>query len=429
MNTFEQHESEVRSYCRSFPVIFDKAQGVYLYSADGKAYLDFLAGAGTLNYGHNNPIIKQALLDYISNDGITHGLDMYTKAKEQFLKALNKYILEPRGLDYVCMFTGPTGTNAVEAALKLARKIKGRTDILSFTNGFHGCSLGSLAVTGNSSKRLAAGLPSQGVQRLPYSGYFGRDADTLAMMDKLLSDPSSGFDLPAAVIFEPIQGEGGLNAASTEWMQGLAALCKKHDILLIADNIQCGNGRSGQFFSFEEAGIVPDIVTCSKSLSGYGLPFAITLIKPELDEWTPGEHNGTFRGNNHAFITAAKTLETYWADDSFAKEVQHKSEILKQRLEAIAAKFDDPSLIFAKGRGFMRGLQIKNGELAAEITQACFEQQLIIETSGSEDQVVKCLIPLTISEQDLHKGLDILEKCTLEVLAKYLPQQKSGAAA
>lgn len=428
MNVFEQHESEVRSYCRAFPVIFDRAQGVYLYDTDGKAYLDFLAGAGTLNYGHNNPIIKQALLDYIAADGITHGLDMYTKAKERFLTALNRYILKPRGMDYVCMFTGPTGTNAVEAALKLARKIKGRTDILSFTNGFHGCTLGALAVTGNSRKRLAAGLPSQGVQRLPYSGYFGKDADTLAMMDKLLSDPSSGFDLPAAVIFEPIQGEGGLNAASSEWMQGLAALCKKHEILLIADNIQCGNGRSGQFFSFEEAGIEPDIITCSKSLSGYGLPFAITLIKPDLDEWTPGEHNGTFRGNNHAFVTAAKTFETYWADDHFALDVQRKSELLRLRLEAIAAHFNDPELIFAKGRGFMRGLQIKNGALAAQITERCFERQLIIETSGSEDQVVKCLIPLIISDEDLHKGLDILEQATREILTAHLQPSLGGAA-
>lgn len=414
MEIFQQIESSVRSYCRSFPVVFSQAREASLFTTDGTRYIDFLAGAGTLNYGHNNPVLKAALLEYIQQDGITHGLDMYTEAKEAFLNALQSHILEPRDMDYKVMFTGPTGTNAVEAALKIARKKTGRTDILSFTNGFHGCTLGALAITGNASKRSGAGIPAVGVQRVPFEGYYGKDVDTLAMIDKLLTDPSSGYDKPAAVIFEPIQGEGGLNAASIEWMQGLEKLCRKHDILLIADDIQSGNGRSGDFFAFEAAGISPDMITCSKSLSGYGLPFAIMLLKPELDIFSPGEHNGTFRGNNLAFVTATKTIEHYWADDRFINAVRAKCDILENRLQAIIDT--DTDKMHMKGRGFMRGIEMPNGEIAAEICAECFENNLVIETSGSDDQVVKCLIPLVIGEDDLNEGLDVLEAAVKKVL-------------
>ena len=264
MKTFELNESRVRSYCRSFPVVFKQAQGAELVTQDGKRYIDFLAGAGTLNYGHNHPVLKQALLEYIESDGITHGLDMYTEAKERFLETFNRLILEPRGMgDYRMQFTGPTGTNAVEAAMKLARKVTGRNNIISFTNGFHGCSIGALAATGNQHHRGGSGIGLSDVSRMPYANYFGDKTNTIGMMDKLLSDPSSGIDKPAAVIVEVVQGEGGLNTASAEWMRKLEKLCRKHEMLLIVDDIQAGCGRTGTFFSFEEMGIQPDIVTLS----------------------------------------------------------------------------------------------------------------------------------------------------------------------
>jgi diaminobutyrate-2-oxoglutarate transaminase len=275
MKIFEEIESEVRSYARSFPRVFNRAQGEYLYDEDGKQYLDFLAGAGTLNYGHNNPAFKKALLDYIEADGISHGLDLHTKAKAEFLETFNEKILKPRELEFVVQFTGPTGTNAVEAALKLARNIAGRENVISFTNGFHGVSLGSLAATGNSHHRGASGVSLSGSSRMPFDGYLGDGIDTTAYLDKVLSDSSSGIDAPAAVLVETVQGEGGINAASFEWLRNLEAVCRKHDMLLIVDDIQAGCGRTGTFFSFEEAGIKPDIVTLSKSLSGYGLPFAV----------------------------------------------------------------------------------------------------------------------------------------------------------
>ena len=405
---FSSIESSVQSYARAFPVIFTRAKGSYLYDENNNAYLDFLAGAGTLNYGHNNPVLKKALLEYIEQDGITHGLDMHTTAKKQFLENLDQYIFKPRGLDYVVQFTGPTGTNAVEAAMKIARNVTGRHNIVAFTNGFHGVSLGSMAATGNSHHRDAAGIPLTGVTHLPYAGYLGQELDTAKLLQQMIEDSSSGIDTPAAVILETIQGEGGLNTASNQWLQRIEALCRKHDILLIVDDIQAGCGRSGSFFSFEESGIKPDLVTLSKSLSGYGLPFAVTLIKPEYDQWKPGEHNGTFRGNNHAFVTAAKALEEYWADDSFQKQVQEKSAHLSQRLQEISQGFDRRQ-IHRKGRGLMQGLSLYDGKTAAAICREAFDKGLIIETSGAENQVVKCLCPLTISKEELDKGLDILQ--------------------
>lgn len=417
MKVFEDFESEVQSYARSFPVVFNKAQGEYLYGEDGKEYLDFLAGAGTLNYGHNNAHIKGALVDYIAEDGVTHGLDMHTKAKGEFLQAFNDIILKPRDMNYVMQFTGPTGTNAVEAALKLARNITGRENVISFTNGFHGVSMGALAATGNSHHRGAAGVSLSGVSRMPFDGYLGDDVDTNAYLDKVLSDSSSGIDKPAAVIVETVQGEGGVNAASVEWLQGLQAVCNKHDVLFIVDDIQAGCGRTGTFFSFEESGISPDIVTLSKSLSGYGLPFAVVLMKPELDQWKPGEHNGTFRGNNLAFVTATATLEHYWRTDEFSKDIMQKGKYINKRLSAMVEKYSEGKFD-ARGRGMFQGINCIDGEIASKITKEAFRNGMIIETSGADDQVVKVFCPLTISEGNLKRGMDILEKAVERVCSQ-----------
>ena len=417
MSIFDEMESTVQTYARSFPVTFNKAQGVWLYDESGKRYLDFLAGAGTLNYGHNHPELKKALLEYIQEDGIAHGLDMHTSAKAGFLTALQDIILNPRDMDYVAQFTGPTGTNAVEAAMKLARKVTGRSNIVTFTNGFHGVTLGALAATGNQHHRGGAGTSMADISRLPYDGYPGVGEDSLVLFEAMLNDNSSGLDKPAAVLFEIVQGEGGLNAATMKWLQRLEKICREHDILMIADDIQAGCGRTGTFFSFEPAGIKPDFITLSKSLSGMGLPFALVLLRPELDQWSPGEHNGTFRGNNHAFTTARKALELFWQDDKLGAEVRKKGEILTQRFEALLKRF--PSLFTkVKGRGLMQGIACHTGELADVITGKCFERGLVIETAGPDGEVVKCLCPLIITEAELNQGLDWLEEAAAEADAE-----------
>lgn len=407
LSIYDRMESQVRSYSRAIPRQFTRAQGVWMHDDQGGKYLDFLAGCSSLNYGHNPPAIKQALVDYIAQDGLTHGLDLHTEAKATFLEALETLILKPRKLDYRAMFTGPTGTNAVEAALKLARKVTGRQTVIAFTNGFHGMTLGALSCTGNATKRAGAGVPLNHVSHEPYDGYFGPDVDTAALLDQRLSDPSSGLDAPAAILVETVQGEGGLNAASPEWLRSVAAIAKRHGALLIVDDIQAGCGRTGGFFSFEDIGITPDIVTLAKSLSGMGLPFALTLIRPELDQWTPGEHNGTFRGNNHAFVTATAALREFWSDDRFQADVRRRGDYLAKRLEAMAAKFG----LSTRGRGMMRGINVGSGDVAEQITSAAFARGLIIETSGPHDEIVKVLAPLVIEDAVLGLGLDILEDC------------------
>ena len=417
MKLFKQNESSVRSYCRSFPVMFKQARGAELITREGKHYIDFLAGAGSLNYGHNHPVLKQALLDYINDDGITHSLDMYSEAKESFLETFSRLILKPRDMDnYLMQFTGPTGANAVEAALKLARKVTGRQNIISFTNGFHGCTIGALAATGNQHHRGGAGVPLNDVSRMPYANYFGDKANTIAMMDKLLSDPSSGVDKPAAAIVEIVQGEGGLNVASAEWVRKLEKLCRKHEMLLIVDDIQAGCGRTGSFFSFEEMGIKPDMITLSKSLSGYGLPFAVLLLRQELDQWKPGEHNGTFRGNNHAFVTATAALEHFWRDDVFAKSVRAKGQLIAERMQKIVRRHG-PDSLHVKGRGMMIGISCTDGDIASAICRQAFERGLVIETSGPHGEVVKCLCPLIISEEQINQAMDILDSAFTAALS------------
>ncbi len=409
---YERRESVVRSYARAMPRQFARAQGVWMHDNQGGRYLDFLSGCSTLNYGHNHPVLKSALMDYVAADGIAHGLDLHTDAKAGFLETLEALILKPRGLDYRAMFTGPTGTNAVEAAIKLARKVTGRELVIAFTNGFHGMTLGALACTGNASKRAGAGVPLSHVAHEPYDGYHGAEVDTADLLERRLSDPSSGLDAPAAILVETVQGEGGLNTASPEWLRRIARIARDHGALLIVDDIQAGCGRTGNFFSFEGMGFTPDIVTLAKSLSGMGLPFALALFRPELDQWSPGEHNGTFRGNNHAFVTATAALRHFWSDERFQQDVRRRGALLKRRLDAIAAEHG----LSTCGRGMMRGLNVGAGDIAAAITTACFVQGLIIETSGAHDEIVKVLAPLVIDDAVLSTGLDILEESVRAVL-------------
>lgn len=415
LQVFEALESEVRSYCRSFPTKFQKASGYQLWDTKGSVYIDFFAGAGALNYGHNEPRMKQALIQYLSGNGVAHSLDMATEAKERFLTDFNEIILKPRNMNYKVMFPGPTGTNSVESALKLARKVTGRQTIMSFTNAFHGMTLGALAVTGNKFKRAGAGVPLNHAISMPFDGYMGKDINTLEFIENYVKDSGSGVSLPAAVIVETVQGEGGINVASTAWLQGLEQLCRRYGMLLIVDDVQMGCGRTGSFFSFERSGIQPDIVCMSKSIGGYGLPMAITLMKPELDQWSPGEHNGTFRGNNLAFVTATEALR-YWESSQFMEEIAAKADKVKTALDHIIQAY--PELDGEhRGIGLMQGIALEQGK-AERISQLAFEKGLIMETSGTNSEVIKVMPPLTIDNEGLEAGFQRFEECVNEVMSE-----------
>ncbi|MCF3942880.1 diaminobutyrate--2-oxoglutarate transaminase [Oceanobacillus alkalisoli] len=414
MKTFEELESAVRSYSRGWPTVFEKAKGYRLWDTDGKEYIDFFAGAGALNYGHNNDVMQDKLIEYIQDDGILHSLDMGTTPRKKFLEKFQETILKPRNLDYKIMFPGPTGTNTVESALKIARKVTGRETVISFTNAFHGMTIGSLSVTGNATKRKGAGIPLNHSVSMPFD-QFVDDQDTIIYLESYLEGSSTGVDLPAAIILETVQGEGGINAARMEWLKRIEEICNRFDILLIIDDVQAGCGRTGTFFSFEPAGINPDIVCLSKSIGGIGLPMAITLIKPEHDQWTPGEHNGTFRGNNLAFLAATEAL-TYWDTDDFSEDIKERADFLKETAESIVEKYPELNGE-ARGRGLMQGIAVHVDGLAEEICSEAFKRGLIIETAGPKDEVVKFLPPLIIDEEGLSKGLEILEASIKHVLA------------
>jgi diaminobutyrate-2-oxoglutarate transaminase len=414
---FDEHESNVRSYSRSFPAIFSRAKGAFLYDTVGRRYIDFLAGAGAMNFGHNHDAIKAALIEYVSDDGLPHGLDLYTSAKGEFLSAFVSQVLVPRGLDYKVQFTGPTGTNAVEAALKIARNATGRSGIFAFMGGYHGDSLGSLAATANRDHRRAAGVDLTNVTFMPFPAGSMADMDTLSYLRSVLMDTHSGVDLPAGIIVETLQAEGGVNVASKAWLQELRRICDDYSIVLIVDEVQTGVGRTGPYFSFERAGIVPDVVAVSKSISGSGQPMALTLLRPELDVWEPGEHTGTFRGNQLAFVTArvaidlfsSERLEARTTDNARTIEAFLRSEVLPldRRLQI-------------RGLGMLWGLDTAavdpTGGIAKSIGRSAFDNGLVIERVGRNDTVMKILPPLTIEPEVLREGMTILATSTKAAL-------------
>lgn len=397
-------ESEVCVYSRMWPDVFTKAKGAKVWSGS-REYTDFFAAAGSLNYGHNDPDAQLALIDYIRADGILQSLDIQTSARRQFLTSLSEVILEPRGLEsYRVMFTGPTGTNAVEAALKCARLKTGRTDVIAFANGFHGVSLGSLAATSNASKRNAAGVPLLHVSRFPFDNPDADPSESLKWFEQLYFTTRSRPEHPAAVLMEFVQGEGGVNVASKVWARGIASLCHKYEIPLIADEIQTGCGRTGPFFAFEAYEVRPDIITVSKSLSGLGLPLSVVLLREDLDLTSPGQHNGTFRGNNASFITAAVCLEKFWRHGGFEEKTARKAKISHQILR-------NSGVIDAfrvRGSGLMIGIDLIDGDRASHVVRTCFDEGLLVETAGASDEVVKILPPLTIADSDLAAGVELI---------------------
>ncbi|TGS61875.1 diaminobutyrate--2-oxoglutarate transaminase [Mesorhizobium sp. M3A.F.Ca.ET.201.01.1.1] len=414
MNTdpFTAHESNVRRYGRSFPAVFARALGATIWDESGNAYIDFLVGSGALNYGHNNPDIMAPAIEYLVGENILLSLDMHTAAKRDFIEGFVDWILKPRGLSYKIQFPGPTGTNANEAALALARKYTGRSSVMAFTNAFHGMSLGSLAVSGSASTRELGGVARHDVIRVPYDGYPSQAFDSASYIDHVLSDPGSGIEKPAAIILETIQAEGGMNAASAAWLTEIHRICRTQGIVFIVDDIQAGAGRTGDFFSFESAKIEPDIVCLSKSLSGSGSPLSIVLIRPDLDIWKPGEHSGTFRGNNFAFVTAGAMCKM-WSDRKFTAGVERTAVRLQTHLDRLVAKF--PRYIEQKrGRGLMAGLKCRSPAVVGRVHDVAFENGLLIESSGPNRDVIKVLPPITITDAELDRGITILEHALQE---------------
>ncbi|MCU4676424.1 diaminobutyrate--2-oxoglutarate transaminase [Catenovulum sp. 2E275] len=413
MSIFEQRESDIRAYCRVYPVVFKTADNARQTDEDGKEYIDFFAGAGVLNFGHNNPYMKKAVINYIEQNGVTHSLDMHTTAKRDFINKFVKTILEPRNMPHKLQFMGPTGTNAVEAALKIARRATGRQEIVAFSHGFHGMTLGALACTANQYFRGAAGVPLNHVSHHVFDTNDQTSLAHLEELEALYADSSSGISPPAAFMVEAIQAEGGVNVASKNWLQALAKLAKKTGALLIIDDIQVGCGRTGSFFSFDEMELDPDIICLAKGIGGMGTPMALNLVKPEVDQhWSPGEHTGTFRGQNLSFVAGTEALK-YFDNDNLMQAVKAKAELIQQKMQQLAQTYQQ---VDVRGKGMIVGLDVGDGTTARAIVDHCFEQGLLIASCGTGGRVVKLIPPLTIPEKDLLAGLDILTQATKAAL-------------
>ena len=413
---YEKNESNVSSYWRKWPVEFTEAKGSILKDSDGKEYIDFFNGAGALNYGHNNPYIKEKVMEYFATDGIIHSLDMHSAKKTEFLDFLEEKVLEPRlgknGDHFKVMFTGPTGTNAIESVLKLARKVKGRNNIWAFTGAFHGMTLGALALTTEEGARKGAGVALNDVTHIPTPNYIP-GFDSIAYMEKILNDDHSGIEKPAAIILETVQAEGGIEVFDEKFLKDLRDFCDRNDILMIVDEIQVGNCRTGNFFSFERAGIVPDMITLSKSIGGLGFPLALAVFKDEYDKFNPGEHNGTFRGFVPSFVTAKAGLE-FMLDNNVEAEVKRKEKIVKEYLEKDIRPLLDENMDI-RGIGLIWGIDFKDGKLSRAVLDECFRQGLIIELAGRNDSVLKLMPSLVIPDETLYDGLEIIKNSTKHV--------------
>lgn len=419
MNIYEERESEVRSYCRHFPIVFKQAKNAYMYDIDGNEYIDFFAGAGAINFGHNNPYIKSKLLDYLSENNIIHALDMYTEAKGEFLESFQNLILEPRNLDYKIMCCGSTGTNAIEAALKLARKNTKRTNVIAFSGAFHGMTLGSLAVSSDRNSRKGAGVSLDNVSFAPYATEFDDYRLSLKYLNWMIADDHSGIDKPACIILETIQAEGGVNVANHEWLKGVRKICDENDILMVIDDIQVGIGRNATFFSWEKSGVVPDMVILSKSISGFGLPMSLLLIKPQYDIFRPSEHNGTFRGLQLSFVCSKAAME-YFTINNMQKLVEEKEIMIREFLLKDIMSLDYHLII--RGSGMIWGIDFRDFslEICNKVMKECVKRGLIIEKAGRNDRVLKILPPLTIEKSVLLQGLNIIYESIQAVIANDL---------
>jgi diaminobutyrate-2-oxoglutarate transaminase len=362
---FEDLESDVRLYCRKFPVVFTRARGAELCTEDGRRFVDLFAGGGALNYGHNNAFIKRRLLDYLAADGIAYGLDMYTVAKREFLKTFNDTVLRPLDLDFKVQFCGLTGADAVEAALTLARKVTGRCGVIAFTGARHA-------------------VP--GAVVVPY-------AEGLAMIERAV-------EAPAAIIVEPVQLEGGVFSAPAEWLRKLRALADRRAIQLIFDETQTGCGRTGTFFGFEESGVQPDLITVSESVGGYGVPLSMVLLRRDLDIWQPGEHAGAFRGSQLAFVAATAACEL-WSDTQFRTNMA----VASRRLGRFRGELRD---FVARGRGMVLGIDLGSQERAERLQRYAFGREVLVDLCARRDGVVKVMPPLSIDIARLDRGLGVL---------------------
>jgi len=403
MNPFDALESNVRYYCRRWPAVFSSASGSVITDEDGVEYLDFFAGAGALSYGHNNPLFVDVAIEHLRSGRLLHSLDTFTPEKRTFLETIERTILQPRQLDMVVQTVGPTGATAVEAALQLAQRLTGHRGVVGFAGGYHGMSYRAASISDSMAGRETSAHLKDFVA-LPYVQHVTEQ--DIELLESTLRSTVNGQPI-GVVIIEPTQGEGGARAFDPAYLAAIRRVTRDLGILVIADEIQAGVGRTGPFFSFEGSQLDPDIICVSKSISGLGLPMAINLVRRSLDTWNPGEFSGTFRGNNLAFATSAVMMSHYWSDSTLEKNTELFATTVRTALEAMSDSFG-AGRFSVRGNGLLCGLAVGDTDVAAAISRHAFERGLIVETCGPGDTIVKLLTPLVIEPAQLDTGLERL---------------------
>ncbi|GAB2198758.1 diaminobutyrate--2-oxoglutarate transaminase family protein [Sessilibacter sp. MAH4] len=427
-----QTESNARSYPRNIPIAIKKAQGIFVEDTQGQLFIDCLAGAGTFALGHNHPEVVRAVNDYLVSGGPWQTLDLTSPAKREFVKEVFSILPKEFARCAKLQFCGPAGTDAVEAAIKLAKTATKRSGIWSFSGAYHGMTNGTLSLMGNRGTKSPVPDLMANVQFMPYPYEyrcpFGLTGEAsiyanLNLLEHQLLDSHSGTPLPAAIVVEAIQGEGGVIPAPLKWLQGLRDLCDRFDVPLIFDEIQCGVGRSGNMFAFEFANIQPDILVMSKAIGG-GLPMALIAYHEKLDKWLPGAHTGTFRGNQLAMVAGAKTLQLI-RSENILENVRKRGDQLLSALKRLQQDYE--FLGDVRGRGLMIGVEIvsannspqkpkmADGNIARKIQQLCLHHGLILELGGRAGATVRFLPPLNITQQEMSIVINIFLACVAEV--------------
>ncbi|MGD1033185.1 MAG: aminotransferase class III-fold pyridoxal phosphate-dependent enzyme [Candidatus Dormibacteria bacterium] len=411
----KDHELMAPTFGRYTDLVVDTAEGSWLHTIDGRSVLDFTCGIGVTNLGHRHPAVVKAVHEQVDRLWHVSG----TAHHPQLVAAAEALVsVAPPGLNSV--FFCNSGAEAVEGALKLARRATGRTEIIAFLGAFHGRTYGAVTLTA-SKARYHAGmgpfLPGVHHVRYPYcfrtcSHGPGEPCPIAAGEElELLFRTLVPADSVAAIVVEPIQGEGGYVVPPAAFLPRLREICDAHGIMLVADEVQTGFGRSGRMFAVDHSGVVPDIMCVAKGM-GNGLPIgAIVAKRSVMARWHPGEHGTTFGGNPVACAAATVVIETL-RKERLPERAAALGERVLQRARGWRA--DHPRLADVRGRGLMIGLEFMEGRLPApELTQrilhAALERDLLLLTCGVDENVIRLIPPLTITEQELEKGMDVLE--------------------
>ncbi|MFK2825219.1 aspartate aminotransferase family protein [Bacillus sp. B190/17] len=420
-------ESNARSYPRRLPLAIQKAEGAIITDMDNKEYIDCLAGAGTLALGHNHAVVRQAIQEVLANFIPLHTLDLTTPVKEAFVDEVFASLPESFARKAKIQFCGPTGGDAIEAALKLVKTATGNRTILSFQGGYHGSTHGTLSISGTTSpkKYIHALVPDTHFLPYPYEyrcpfgmGEKGHEFIS-TYIENTLDDPESGIVTPAGIIVEIVQGEGGSIPAPIEWLKQLRRITKERNIPLIIDEVQTGIGRTGKMFAFEHADIEPDVLVLSKAIGG-SLPLSVVIYDKKLDQWEAGAHIGTFRGNQLAMAAGRATLQ-YVKEHQLPEYAHQLGQYIQEQLKNLQHQVT--SIGDVRGRGLMIGVEIVdktkapnsigsypgNGELARVIQQECFDRGVILEVGGRHGAVIRLLPPLIITKQQVDEVFVRLE--------------------